>query len=354
MKTLRKIHLYLGLILGAALLLTALSGTILVFREELIALSMQNDELEYKSLSASQSAAALKALIDEDVSFIDFPRTTAPWFRVWTLDGNITYHQPLTFDAIPVNYQMSDMMMFLADLHIHFLSGELGEVISGYLGIFATFMIFSGLYIWWPMRSGFTIKKIIPKNLKRGEQLKSHRSLGMLASTMLVLIVVTGVALVFYAQSQKLIGLFTGEEVAPIEITSVSKANNQDIRDFDTFVRFFHANVPDGIIARYYPPREGNIHRIRYKYPEDWATYGASFLIADFDKGHVTGLQDYRTATKITRIARKYYPLHAGKWGNDDGFLIGAYIYKFLLAMMGTALVMLIFTGYMSWFKKRR
>lgn len=354
MKTLRKIHLYLGLIIGGALLLIALSGTILVFREELIALSMLED-LEYQMPTDIQSAAALEALIEQDVSFIDFPRPIAPWYRVWKIDGSITYHQPLTFEVIPVGFQMSDIMMFLADLHIYFLNGELGEVISGYLGILTVLMILSGLYLWWPMRSGFTMKKMIPKNLKRGEQLKSHRSLGVVSSIFLIGIVVTGVTLVFYVPSQKIIGLFTGENVGPIEIAAVSDNGNTGINDFAKFVNYFHQNIPDGIIARYYPPREGAVHRIRYKYPEDWATYGASFLIADFKSGKVTGLQDYRTATTITRIARKYYPVHAGKWGNSEGtFVIGAYLYKFLLAMMGTALVMLIFTGYMSWFKKRR
>jgi uncharacterized iron-regulated membrane protein len=314
MNLLQKIHLYVGLILGLIFFVMALSGTILVYRAEIIGAFM--DQLPpSQKLTIAQEVRALEILPVAGVSFIDFPHWEAPYLRVWYLNGDIEYYNPANLEKIAIRGLIVESMMFLADLHIHLLAGERGEHISGFFGIALIAMILSGLWLWWPGRRGFKFKHILPKNLKRNSSLKSHRALGVICSLLLLVIVSSGVGLIFYPQSQKVIAALTKEDVGiAIELTTrIQRMNNRPMDSIGALVEQFHEQVPDGAISRYYAPTKDTptIARLRYRYPEDWATYGASFITVDYDQGIVTDFIDYRLSPQYNRISRKFYPVHA-------------------------------------------
>lgn len=341
----------MGLILGMAFMLTAISGTILVYRPEIISLSLDAKTPDYKKIGEEDAVKAITELTGPDINFIDFPMKDAPWYRVWTWNGTISYYDPTTLKKMPVKYHMTEIMIFLSDLHIHFLGGHLGEQILGYTGIILIFMIMSGIWIWWPFRRGFTFKEMIPFNFKRKTSLKSHRSFGIINALVMFIVTLTGVALVFYAPSQKIVSTFLGEKVSQEDLdlrykkaiktlpTSVKIANLED------FTRYYFKNIPEGDLARFYMPKPETptIARIRFRYPESMSPFGASFLFADLEKQKIVRFEDYRHAPEYYHVSRTYYALHSGK--------TGGIIYKFLVALSGFALALLCITGFNAWYK---
>ncbi|MCP5382936.1 MAG: PepSY domain-containing protein [Kordiimonadaceae bacterium] len=351
MKLLRKIHLYLGLILGIAFILTAISGTILVYRPEIISLSLDTKTPKYQKIEEEEAVKAIRELSGPDINFIDFPMADAPWYRVWNWNGSISYYDPVTLEKLPVNYNMTEIMIFLSDLHIHFLGGHMGEQILGYTGIVLIFMIISGLWIWWPFRRGFNFKEMIPLNLKRKSSLKSHRSFGFFNALVMFIVTLTGVALVFYAPSQKIVSTLLGEVVSQEDLDQrYEKAlgtlpANVSIANLEDFTRYYFKYIPEGDLARFYMPKPETptIARIRFRYPEGLSPFGASFLSADLEKQKIVRFEDYRHAPEYYHVSRTYYALHAGK--------TGGFIYKFLVALSGFALTLLCFTGFNVWYK---
>ncbi|MEZ5758081.1 MAG: PepSY-associated TM helix domain-containing protein [Emcibacteraceae bacterium] len=332
-------------------MLTAISGTILVYRPEIISLSLDAKTPDYKKIEEEDAVKAIRELTGPDINFIDFPMADAPWYRVWDWNGSISYYDPVTLEKMPVKYNMTEIMIFLSDLHIHFLGGHMGEQILGYTGIVLIFMIISGIWIWWPFRRGFNFKEMIPFNLKRKSSLKSHRSFGFFNALVMFIVTLTGVALVFYAPSQKIVSTFLGEVVSQEDLDQrYEKAlgtlpTNITIANLEDFTRFYFKNIPEGDLARFYMPKPETptIARIRFRYPEGLSPFGASFLSADLEKQKIVRFEDYRHAPEYYHVSRTYYALHAGK--------TGGFIYKFLVALSGFALALLCFTGFNAWYR---
>ena len=347
MKLLRKVHLYIGLCLGLVFLVMAVSGTALVFRNDIISLFM-DDAPRYIKLSPEQEITAIENLPQETVRFVDFPSRSEPWFELWFHNGDIEYYDPISIKEITVHLSMTEVMIFLADLHIYFLSGETGELISGYFGLILVFMIISGIWLWWPGRRQFRLKNILPRSNKRGVLLKSHRSFGFISSVLLLVVVSSGAGMVFYEMSQKTIALFTGEEIGKVLDRPTSTLEDVEITNFRDFTTNFHQFGPDGEFTRFNPPtREApNKIRMRYRYPEDWTPAGASFITVDFAKKRITDFRDYRLDPKYNRISRKIYPVHSGKMDNV--------FYKILVGFSGVALLLMIYTGFAAWYRGRR
>lgn len=351
MKLLRQIHLYTGIILAVAFFITAVSGTILVYRPDIIAFSLDAETPSYQMVDEEGAVRALNKLNGPDINFIDFPMEDAPWFRVWDWDGVISYYDPVSLEQMPVKYKMSEFMIFLSDLHIHFLGGHLGEQILGYTGIFLIFMTISGIWLWWPFRRKFSFKEMIPLNLKRKASLKSHRSLGIINVPVLFVVTLTGVALVFYTPSQQIVSTILGEEVSTADLdqryaTALDTLpTDVDIVNLEDFVRYYFKNIPEGDLARFYMPKPETptISRIRFRYPEGLSPFGASFLSADFEKQRIVRFEDYRHAPEYYHVSRTYYALHAGK--------MDSIVYKFLVAFSGFAMALLSVTGIVAWYK---
>lgn len=348
MNLLRKIHLYVGLVMGLIFFVMAISGTVLVYRAEIIGAFMDEWQ-QIQGLLTAYEIRALEVLPVEGVSFIDFPRQEAPWFRVWYLNGDLKYFHPTTLEEIVVSGAVVETMMFLADIHIHLLAGETGELISGYFGLVLIAMIISGLWLWLPGRRDFKFKHILPKDLGRISLLKSHGVLGVICSVFLLVITLSGVGLIFYPQSQKMIAVFTGEKIGiEMELTTrIVRMNRRNMDSVEALVMQFHEQVPSGEISRYYAPTEEmpTIARLRYRYPEDWAPYGASFITVDFAAQRVTDFIDYRLSPEYNRISRKFYPVHAGKM--DSG------AYKAIVAITGLSLLIMVLTGFTAWIRKK-
>ncbi|PBI83755.1 hypothetical protein BSF41_44700 [Flavobacterium sp. ACN2] len=175
-KNIGVLHLWLGLTSGLIVFIVALTGSILVFEEEIDAFI--NPEFYKVSNIGIQ-----KMPVDLYVNSI------AKQYRITELDRIQTYQDPArtviisgtdadkkdqifsvdsyTGKVLATIPEKSRFFSVILDLHRHLILGEVGKFITGCSCLIFIFMLLSGLILWWP-------KKI--KNLKQRLTIKWNAS----------------------------------------------------------------------------------------------------------------------------------------------------------------------------------
>jgi uncharacterized iron-regulated membrane protein len=213
------------LIFGLLLLVQSLSGTAIVFRDEL------NRSLHRSALTVVPSGAArpMQDLLNvvraahpqANVLRIDFPRrpTDAVYFRLEAKDhselrylsvdpyrGTITRDGPLS--AWPIQW--------LFELHQELLTGDTGEIVVGITGISLLLLTVTAPFVWWPGRRN--LKRSFDVTLNAGSY-RSYRDLhrvgGVLVVVVLFLIAITGIATVWRNEFLELTSKFAAVTFRP-------------------------------------------------------------------------------------------------------------------------------------------
>ncbi|NJO12182.1 MAG: hypothetical protein HC872_00465, partial [Gammaproteobacteria bacterium] len=78
------------------------------------------------------------------------------------------------------------------ELHEHLLLGKTGDVIVRTLGPIAAALMIVGLMLWWPLRTGWRARDVLPRSASRSHLLRSHLALGALGGLLLVTHAATG------------------------------------------------------------------------------------------------------------------------------------------------------------------
>ena len=151
-KLLSWLHLWVGLTAGIAFAVLGLTGSVLVFHEEL--LRWQHPQLEGHPLQADGTvlAAILERESPGGLRSIQLPDAAMPAFIGFYEDGRRGYFAPEDGRTLLMRSTEDDFLLWLQDLHIHFLAGEAGEQVVGVVGWIALGLLLTGLYLWWPKR----------------------------------------------------------------------------------------------------------------------------------------------------------------------------------------------------------
>jgi uncharacterized iron-regulated membrane protein len=168
-KTLGWLHLWLGIVSGIVVLIVALTGSLLVFEEELDHLF--NPSFYYVEAPANMQRQSLDKLL-RDVQN-EYPAYKTGNFRVEPEpDRTIIYQlqkgkeegrskanrlfvavNPYTgkiIEAVPANERFFTVVL---QLHRYLCMGDTGKVITGISCSIFVILIISGLVLWWPKRN---------------------------------------------------------------------------------------------------------------------------------------------------------------------------------------------------------
>jgi uncharacterized iron-regulated membrane protein len=158
-KAVFQIHRWTGIALGLYIFVISVSGSAIVFRNELYTslwpgprtVATGSHKLSHEELRQ----AALRAFPDYKVSWIwDAKRPPNEAVEIW-LNRNGHKKQRL-FDPYtgqdlgesrPYTIQF---LGWLLDLHVNLLAGKTGRVVNGIGGIFVLALSFTGALLWWP------------------------------------------------------------------------------------------------------------------------------------------------------------------------------------------------------------
>jgi uncharacterized iron-regulated membrane protein len=159
-KVLFQVHLWVGVILGLYFIVIGISGSILVFKDELAVLSYPR-LMRAKHSPASQEANLVTVMDNFRAAlpthklvsaytpgvfgetffgYMEGPEESSIYIFADPSDGQVTGQVDLK----------TSWLFWIADLHFRLLAGQVGFIINGIGGLFLVLLCLTGIVLWWP------------------------------------------------------------------------------------------------------------------------------------------------------------------------------------------------------------
>lgn len=320
---LRKVHLLLSLASCAPLLVLAITGALLVFPHWLQDTTSSIDhhvQPQEKRLSVDELVAAMNAALpaDDPAHRIVFPESDDWVVTATTKQNRSIIINPYDGEVRHVGGNDSSWYPFLVRLHASLLMGKTGTWITGLSALAMMLLSMTGIALWWPVgewnRSYFLI------SWKRGDKRFNydlHRATGLYSSILLLLLGVTGVAMVFHSVVEPIVMKLTGSTPLPDEPKKIEvPADGRRIAPSQA-VAAAQQQMPNGKLYRlYYPTEPSAPYRVFLNPPESFrARYSEARFVVDSYSGKVIYESSDRTRSRGDAVMMWILPLHFGTFG---------------------------------------
>jgi LPXTG-motif cell wall-anchored protein len=152
-RTLAWLHRWTGGLVGLALALLGISGALLVWKDDWVA-------LPYAGASAVTSPDALARTVEAamakgELSRITFAGDSLGLHQAIYADGGGAYYGPQAPQVARWQSQWERPELWLFDFHHHLFAGHTGETVTGVLGLIGLLFVISGSIVWWRTRKTF-------------------------------------------------------------------------------------------------------------------------------------------------------------------------------------------------------
>jgi len=327
MRLLSLLHRWTGAIGGLLLAILGLTGTLLVWRNQLIFVAHAGDTVRADPVALAHAVGA----VSEGSSPIDrmtFAGDGLGVHQAVFADGSGAYVSQAgeTVARWSSSWQRPELWMF--DLHHRLLVGDAGETMTGVAGLAGLLFLITGVVLWWRMRSRFRLR-LWPATMKPGAIVHHHRDMGVATAPLLLVSLVTGVLMIFPALGGPL--LAETRAVAPkVQDGRIAPSAH----DLTPLFRAGAAMFPGAEIRRLQMPRKAGapiVLRLRQAF--EWTPNGRTFVYADPVTLTILAHDDPATRGKAAWIREKLYPVHAAR--------IGGMAWKLAMTVSGLALTLL-------------
>ncbi|MTI88444.1 MAG: PepSY domain-containing protein [Balneolaceae bacterium] len=361
-----KVHLWLGIPTGLVVFIVAITGCLYCFQEEI---GWLYDD--YKTVEAQDQAfispSEVHKIGEEAIpgkhihSVIYGDKTDAlevVYYEAEPEFYHMVYLNPYNGDVIKVVNMEAGFFHFVLEGHIYLWMGEFGKTIVSYSTLIFLVILISGLILWWPRN-----RKAAKKRLKlswtdrtkwKRRNYDLHNVLGFYASTIALLIAITGLVYAFSWFSEGLYGITGGESsptfVWPQNVSATADKAELDAPAIDLIWQQMVKEYPDvSTIEMHYPVGEGYTVYAYMRYSEGtyWDTdsrYFDSRTLEEIVPGHIWGKLE--TASTADMIRRMNYDIHVGAIGGIAGKII-----VFLSSLIVGSLPV---TGITIWWGRRK
>ncbi|MDR7211854.1 PepSY-associated TM helix domain-containing protein [Flavobacterium piscis] len=360
-KNIRKLHLWLGLASGLVVFVVALTGSLLVFEDEI----EQFINPEFYTVS---TVGKSKKTIDYCTDILQKQYSVEEINRIYTYNdpertmrilGKNSEGESIIFSVDPYSGKVlgsvnkkNRFYSVVLDLHRHLIMGDVGQFITGCSCLIFVFMLISGMILWWP-------KKI--KNLKQRLTVKwnasfkrvnwdFHSTFGFYSFFILLIISLTGLTWSFKWFESAIYYLADGTTNKPS-----AKVENPTKIDPKLNKTAFYQHILQATDSIYL--YKGNV---QIRMPND--SINSIFVIKEnlektipnqssaayFDKytAEKIEIRPYESFSKGDKIRRLIYPVHTGS--------IYGYPTKILALLVCLFAVTLPISGLLIWLGRKK
>ena len=314
-----KLHLYTGLLAGLLLVLSGLTGSALVFREELETLAhperrVAADQGERVALDAVLQTVR-RAYPDDRPFAIRMPRTPQEAYLI-KLNGahdRFVYLDPYNGRILGTHRQNQSVLGWIALLHTQLLAGEAGKTALGLGGLLLTGLCVTGLVLWWP-RSGKISQGVSIRWSARWKRLNFdlHRVSGFYTSLFLLLTASTGAAFVFNKTAVGLVDAVTASAPRAAPPRVEPGRSGIPVPSLDMLLRQADRALPAPTTWISLPQTPDAPLAVRKKLPQERHPNGRNFVYLDPHSGRVLQVEHALASPLGTRVFNTFYPLHIG------------------------------------------
>jgi len=344
---LKTLHLWLGLSLGVLLALVTLTGSVLLWEAPLFRAA--HPELAARPLpDLSTQGRALQAILATadggKARGFSFPDAELPVWEALQRGGDRSYFDAASGRLLLYRAKSGDILLTLLDWHTHLLSGAFGETVLGVVACAGLFMLFSGVWLYWPGRQR-ALRHLKPHaNPPVLRWASLHRFVGVVALPLLLVTIGTGTTMAYRGAVRTGLAAAFGE---PPPARPPKTAATKSPVDWPAVLVAAQAAVPDAELTRLtLPPKDNGTLVLRIRRPGEWNVAGRSSLWIDPATATVIGGDD---ATKLGpggRLANALFPIHSAA--------VGGLTWRIVASVTGLLPGFLLVTGFFFWRARKR
>lgn len=354
------LHLWLGLSLGALLVLIGLSGSAMVFRYEL-------ERAFFPALTHSKASGAGPLDVCLAAAQAVNPRKTVRTLRLpVNADGTLewltipigqttkeqattVYMDPHTCAVLGIRGPRKDVMSFLVNFHHALFLGKNGAYLQTAVALAAIFLAISGLIQWWPKNWAWS--RVRPRTSAR----PLHYAVGFWTMWPLLIIAVTAIYMAWHSDINKaLLGEGNVKVAAPAKPGTDAKSHDDGAApakkpsaamSLPAVMDAARAARPDAtwrILTLPQKPKDPFL--ITYQLPGEYGRTGNNqiSLKANTDgTARVTAVSELRQSSPMKRFLTELMQIHYGEFGGMAT--------RLLWCATGFMPAVLFFSGLLMW-----
>ncbi len=347
----RQWHKVLGLLLGMLFFLIALSGGILVFKENIIELNLTAENapsLDASEYSVDRLSTGLQQLLQnhsiENVYYIKTPTQDRDYWWLATRSDSIFLYD-VNGEPVADKWLVLPILYWLGEFHTEILLHNGGSVLLTLLGLGCLILMIAGFISWWPGRGGFRIRHLWVWSSRRGPALRQHRAVAIISLPLLLLSVITGTGM----SVQSALGFFTETKSVVTEAKKVPSSTESTpalkLTQIDALLKKAQRQAPHSQITMLSLPTSANpVLRLRLRAEDEWHVNGKTNMTINISNGEIN-INDVKGASTGRKILNTFYPLHSS-YGLSG-------LYKAMVLITGVLTALLALLGWMAWLRRR-
>jgi uncharacterized iron-regulated membrane protein len=356
-------HLSIGLTVGLLVSAQGLTGSVIVFREEIIRTAnahlMDVDPLGTALSLERQADEVCKVYPGVKVSFVALPQNPRESTRFVLASGagkrtkfTTVYTNPYTGEILGANPSNPRWLDWLQNYHKNLLSGREGRIALGIVAILFLTLCVTGILIWWPGRAHWARHFKIKTRLRGWRlALSVHKAIGICAVVFLSMFAAT--AITFAWNVSKIVYWVTQTKRPAMTRIDTNWKPGDRLLPLDTYVANARQAIPEPEpVFLILPNEQEQSLRIAFRLPNDFRRDGAANLIyLDPLSGAVLRVDRIAESPLGDRVLANFSTLHFGEFG--IGLIAGLPI-KMVWAVLGLMPAVLFVTGFFTWWKRAR
>lgn len=336
------IHRWAGVALCLPLVLIALSGTLLLFRDSL----WVPPEWRAQAWDAAAADETLAAALDEAGTWLyaDLARPGRAFHAVGFDDGSDVAVVPVAGSGLQSPPARLAVELRLFDLHTRLWLGEAGRTAVRVVGPAAFLSVVIGLILWWPRRRTWRAADLARGPTTRPALLKLHLAWGGAVVVILLPLVLSGALMAHNPAIRAwLKPLSPPAEPLPAGVASM----RFEPGDLGAAIAVARAVWPDGRLTQLSRTASGSTKlTLKFRLPGERHPNGRSTISVELATGTVTALRDARRGGIPAAYDDLLYGFHIA----DLGGLAQAWAWL----AGGAGLLLLAVTGLVSWWRRPR
>jgi uncharacterized iron-regulated membrane protein len=352
-KLILKLHLVLGLGIGVLLASAGLTGSVLVWRQEI-------DVLLHPGLLRVEPEP-IRAPLQQVLERVEstYPKTPIVQLRMPKSPESVLEvvgggAEPLQILVDPYRGailgdrgETETFTNALFHWHTSLLAGEAGEKVTGTAALLLLVLVASGVIVWWPglRRLARAVQVNWRASWKR-VNFDVHRAVGFWTSVYLVVVATTGSSLIFHDAYMAGLNWVTRSTARPAP-PPVALLAGQASLPLDTLVELANEALPGGVVTVVSLPQTSTAPLVvRKKLETELHPNGRNFVYLHPQTGEVLALENALAAPAGTRAYNILYPIHIGRWGG--------LMSRILSSLLGLVPLLLLVSGFLMWRNRTR
>lgn len=350
------LHLWLGLAAGLVILTAALTGSLLVFEDELENIIFKERHIvepDSKRLSADELVKiAQETFPKKKVSRLIISDEVNHSAEV--RDGKkgkamqVAFVNPYNGKVLYKGFYQKQFFKQVTNLHRNLLLEKTGKIITGISCIICLFLVISGLVLWWPANKNAVKQRFKIKWNASGKRLTwdLHAVSGFYLSLFLLIITLTGLVWSYDWVDDMIFKLADGKPQKEIKVKNENSASDKQSGIYSKMENEMQHIYPySGTLAFTFPTNAGMSISVQKERSGSVAREidGAYF---DSNTGMLIKELPYELQSTGSKIRRMVLPLHTGSIFGWPSKVLALFVVLFTASLP--------ITGTLIWWNKKK